>query len=231
VARLEEALAIWRELGDGEGEALALEGLGWVYDALGDYLAARASHEESLHVRARIGSPEVRGLSARAGLCHVLVARAETAAAEAVAQELLSLAREHDAVLMQQLALHFLADCPLVDADWAEAETRYRRALGFAHRAGLIGRVIDETVGIAMALAGAGESARALRLAAAAHQKRGELGRVDDVWWQGMQDRLLGGARLRVDAQEAASAEGQGRRAGLEAVVSELLAEDASDAS
>jgi hypothetical protein len=202
-----------------------------VYDALGDYLAARASHEESLQVRARIGSPEVRGLSARAGLCHVLVARAETTAAEAVAQELLALAREHDAVLMQQLALHFLADCPLVDGEWAEAETRYRRALAFAQRAGLIGRVIDETVGVAMALAGAGESARALRLAAAAHQKRGELGRVDDAWWQGMQDRLLGGARLKVDAEEAASAEDQGRRAGLEAIVSELLAEEPADAS
>jgi len=46
-----------------------------------------------------------------------------------------------------------------------------------------------------------------------------------------MQDRLLGGARLEVEAEEAASAEGQGRRAGLEAVVSELLAEDAPDAS
>jgi hypothetical protein len=132
---------------------------------------------------------------------------------------------------MQQLALHFLADCPLVDGEWAEAETRYRQALAFAQRAGLIGRVIDETVGVAMALAGAGESARALRLAGAAHQKRGESGRVDDAWWQGMQDRLLGGARLKVDAEEAASAEDQGRRAGLEAVVSELLAEEPADAS
>jgi hypothetical protein len=54
---------------------------------------------------------------------------------------------------------------------------------------------------------------------------------VDDAWWQGMQDRLLGGARLKVDAEEAAAAEDRGRRAGLEAVVSELLAEEAADAS
>jgi len=221
---LDDALEVWRELGDAEGEALALEDLGWAYDAVGDYVASRASHEESLDVRARAGSPEIRGLSARAGLCHVLVATGETTRAEQVAEELLALAPQYDAVLMEELALHFLADCPLVDGDWAEAERRYRRALAYADQAGLIGRVIDETMGVAMARAGAGAFAQAVRLAAAAVDKRDELGRVDDAWWQRMQDRLLGRAREGLTPEQAAYAKAQGRADGLERVVRELLA-------
>jgi predicted ATPase len=228
---LADALALWREIGDGEGVALALEDLGWAYDAAGDYPESRAAHEQSLDVRARIGSPEVRGLSARAGLCHVLVATGETAAANRVAQELLGLARQHHAVLMEELALHFLADCPLVDGDWAEAEARYRRALAYARDAGLIGRVIDETLGIAMARAGRGDFATALRIAAAAAQKRAELGRTDDAWWHAMQERLLGAAREGLTADEVEAAEAQGRTAGLEEVVGEVLSEATANAA
>jgi predicted ATPase/class 3 adenylate cyclase len=224
IAGLEEALALWIELADAEGEAVALETLGWAYDALGDYAAARRAYEESLAVRQRVGSPELRGLSARAGLCHVFVARGETAAAAAQASELLDLARSHDAVLMEELALHFLADCPLVDGDWREAEPRYRSALAYAHEAGLVGRATDEALGVAMALAGAGDHANALRLAAAAHDKQAEIGKGSDAWWQGMQDRLLGSARDALTDSERDTAEREGRDAGFDRSVDELLA-------
>jgi tetratricopeptide (TPR) repeat protein len=224
IPRLEEALALWRALGDADGEAAALEAMGWAYDALGDYDAARAAYEESLSVRSQAESSELAGLTARAGLCHLFVARGETSAAAAQAAELLSLARSHDAALMEELALHFLADCPLVDGDWSEAEARYRRALGFARKAGLVSRATDEVLGIAMALAGGGEHARALRLAAAAHEKQVEIGKGSDAWWVGMQDRLLGAAREATTDPERESAERDGRAAGFDRVVDELLA-------
>ena len=224
VPRLEETLGMWRELGDQEGEALALETLGWAHDALGDYASAQRAYEASLELQGRIGLPVAHGLSARAGLCHVLVARGETAAAAGVAADLLAQARREDAVYMEQLALHFLADCPLIDGDWTQAEARYRRALAYAREAGLVGRMTDELLGVAMALAGAGRSADAVRLAAAARRKQAESGKVPDAWWRGMQDRLIGGARARLTDDEREATEREGATRGFDAVVDDLLA-------
>jgi len=226
VPRLEEALALWRGLGDRAGEALALEALGWAHDAHGDMEAAQAAHEQSLEVRSRASSPEVEGLSARAGLCHVLVVRGETRRAESVARELLAIAERHDAALMQELALHFLADCPLVDGEYGEAERRYRRALAYARDAGLVGRATDELLGVAMSFAGAGDSSRAVRVAASAHAKQTEIGKVPDHWWRTMQDRLLGDARGSLPPDELEVAERDGKSADFDATIDELLAEE-----
>jgi hypothetical protein len=82
-------------------------------------------------------------------------------------------------------------------------------------------------LGIAMARAGAGDHARALRLAAAAHAKQVEIGQGADAWWQGMQDRLLGAARAALTDADREAAEHDGRTAGLDRVVDELLAAEA----
>jgi predicted ATPase/class 3 adenylate cyclase len=223
LGRLDEALGIWRELDDREGEAAALEAIGWVHDALGDYAAAEVAHEASLAVRRAVGSPEVRGLAARAGLCHVLVARSETGRAGEVAAELLAIARAHDATLMEELALHFLADCPLVDGDHAEAERRYLTALAFADHAGLVRRATDEVLGVAMARAGLGRSADALRLAACAHAKQAEIAQGTDAWWASMQNRLLGLARNQLSDGARERAESTGRAVSFEALTRELV--------
>jgi predicted ATPase len=223
VPTLEEALRLWRELGDARGEGLALEAIGWAHDTYGDYTAARAAYDASLAVRQRAGIPEIEAAGARAGLCHALVASAKTRRAEAMATELLAVALKSDASLMQQLALHFLADCPLVDGDYPEAERRYLRALAYARNAELVGRCIDEVLGVAMALAGQGDFARAIRLAAAAHAKHEELGRSTDRWWGTMQERLLGRARTELTPADLAEAEREGRARSFEGVLDELL--------
>lgn len=223
LSHLEEALALWRELGDPEGEALALETMGWTHDAHGDYAAARAAHEQSLTVLGRAGAPDIAGARARAGLCHVLVALGDVERAQEMAEELLDLAARHGSSPMEQLALHFLADCPLVAGEYAEAERRYRRALSFAHAAGLVTRCTDEVIGGAMALAGQGDAARAVRLAAAAHAEQEALGQGRDRWWATMQERLLGQARARLAPDELERAERAGRETPFELVIDELL--------
>jgi predicted ATPase len=223
VPTLEEALMLWRELRDARGEALVLEAIGWAHDHHGDYAAARVAHEESLAIRARAGVPELEGALARAGLCHVLVATGEVERAEATAEELLAIAAPSDASLMQQLALHFLADCPLVAADYVEAERRYLRALAYARTAGLPGRATDEVLGIAMAAAGQGDAARALRLAGAAHAEQERLGKGTDRWGGKMQEQLLGAARASRGPAEAGRDERTGRATAFDDVVDELL--------
>jgi predicted ATPase/class 3 adenylate cyclase len=223
IPTLEEALTLWREIGDARGEALALEAIGWAHDHHGDYAAAGLAHEESLAVRAHAGVPELEGALARAGLCHVLVATGEVERAEATAEGLLAIAAQADAPLMHQLALHFLADCPLVAGDYAEAEQRYLRALAYARAAGLPGRATDEVLGVAMAVAGRGEPARAVRLAAAAHAEQMALAKSTDRWWATMQTRLLGGARASLSPEEGERAERAGRGTAFDEVLDELL--------
>jgi predicted ATPase/class 3 adenylate cyclase len=214
IPRLEEAIALWRELDEREGEAVALEALGWAHDAHGDMEPAQAAHEQCLELREVIGSPELHGLAARAGLCHVLVVRGETDRAETVARELLAIARRHDAVLMEELALHFLADCSLLNGDYAESERRYRDALALADRAGLLGRATDELIGVAMSLAASGQPERAAPLAAAAHAKQAEIGKTSDEWWRSQQERFL----------SAADCESSEHGVSFETIVDELLA-------
>ncbi|MEX2623932.1 MAG: adenylate/guanylate cyclase domain-containing protein [Acidimicrobiia bacterium] len=223
IPTLEEALGLWRELDNAQGEALALEAAGWAHDHHGDYPAARVAHEQSLTVRQRIGASDVEGALARAGLCHVLVASGEIERAETMAQELLAVATNSDAPLMQQLALHFLADCSLVAGDYTEAERRYLRALAYARTAGLVGRSTDEVLGVAMSLAGQGDAARAVRLAAAAYAEQAVLGKGTDKWWRTMQERHIGGARARLTRDEVEKAERAGTEASFDAVLDEVL--------
>jgi predicted ATPase len=222
LAGLSEALEIWRGVGDAEGEAATLEALGWVHDALGEYDAAASAHEASLAVRRDAGSPEVRGLGAWAGLCHVLATNRPADARDA-ARALREVARHTGAAYMEQLALHFLADADLLDGDWPAARAAYREALAFAVDHEFVGRAIDEVTGMAMAMAGAGRPEDALRTAAGARAKLTEMGKGTDAWWLSMQERHLGDARAALSEADAAAAQAAGVARPFETVVAELL--------
>ena len=87
--QLEEAVELWRELGDGDELASALDSLGWplIYDA-GDETSALAAFEEALEIRRELGDAagETRAL---VGVCQVLVALGEVERAETISRELL----------------------------------------------------------------------------------------------------------------------------------------------
>jgi len=125
---VDDALALWRELDDASGEASALETLGWIHDAFGNYDAARLAHEQSLAVRRESGEPEIDGWGSMAGLCHLFVSSGQTDQAESMSRDLLELGRRYAVPRAEQLALHFLADCALVSDDYPVAERRYLRA-------------------------------------------------------------------------------------------------------
>jgi tetratricopeptide (TPR) repeat protein len=227
---LEDALDLWRELGDPRGEGLALQSLGWAHDHHGNYAAAQEAFEQNLSILGQAGLPDVEGISARAGLCHVLVVGGEVERAEAMAQELLEVASSSQRSFMRELALHFLADCSLVAGDYSGSERRYLRALSYARSAGLSGRSTDEMLGVAMSLAGQGESARAVQLAEAAHGEQERLGKENDRWWRAMQDRLIGGAQAALTPDELQRARRIGTETPFDDLVDELLASDSGEA-
>ncbi len=116
---------------------------------------------------------------------------------EPMAREALAVAHATRDLRSEHFAHHFLADCPLIRGDCAAALPRYRRALELAVELGDRAETAIEIQGVAMAAAGCGEPARALRLAGAAAAEFEALA-IDlsgIVFWSTLLERYLGRAR------------------------------------
>ncbi|MGH2756765.1 MAG: hypothetical protein ACRDI3_03145, partial [Actinomycetota bacterium] len=127
---------------------------------------------------------------------------------------------------------HYLADCPLLRGDFAEAETRYARALARHYEAGFAAYNVSQLVGVAMAAAGRGDHARAVRLAETAYARREALGMTGEspvMFWRNLQEWFIGGARACLSAVQLDEATRTGRAADFDEVVIEILDELLSD--
>jgi predicted ATPase/class 3 adenylate cyclase len=198
--QLEEAVRRWRELGDRDELASALDSLAWplIYDA-GDEAAALASFEEALQIRRELGDSagETRAL---VGVAQVLVALGEVERAETISHDLLERARDDPRT--EHFAYHFLADCALVRGDTVEAEERYRQSLRAALPLGDVIETSFEVQGVAMAVAGDGDPETALRLAGSVEATWESLGiSISIAFWDGLLKRYLGPAREQLGAR------------------------------
>ena len=208
-AQLEEAIGLWRELGDRDELATALDLLGWllVYDSSGDPGALRA-FEQSLELRRELGdaAAETRAL---VGVAQVLVALGDTERAETLSHELLE--RSDGDPRTEHFAYHFLADCALIRSDTVEAEKRYRESLRAALPLGDVFETSFEVQGVAMAAAGNGDPERALRLAGAVEALWESLGTsIHVAFWDALLERYLGPARAELGGRaDAVWAEGR----------------------
>ena len=208
-AQLEEAIALWREIGDRDELASALDVFGWllIYDA-GNESAALEAFEQSLELRRQLddSAGEVRAL---VGVAQVLVALGESARAEAMSRDLLEMAGGDPRSV--HYGFHFLADCALIRGDTDEAEARYRESLRAALPLGDVIETSFEVEGVAMAAAGNGDPERALHLAGAVEALRESLGvSISIAFWDGFRERYLGPARDQLGTEaDAVWAEGR----------------------
>jgi predicted ATPase/class 3 adenylate cyclase len=208
-ALLERAIEAWDALDDREELASALDVLGWllIYDA-GDDAASLQAFERSLDLRRQLGDAggETRAL---VGVCQVLVALGEVERAEALSVELLERAAGDRRT--EHFAYHFLADCALIRGDTAEAARRYRQSLQAAVPLGDVIETSFEVQGVAMAAAGNGDPARALRLASAVEALWESLGTsITIAFWDALLERYVGAARAELgEAAVGISAEGR----------------------
>ncbi len=192
--QLEEAIALWHELGDRDELASALDALGWplIYDA-GDDAGALAAFEQSLELRRELGDSagETRAL---VGVCQVLVALGDVDRAEPLSRELLE--RAGDDPRTEHFGYHFLADCALIRGDTVEAEKRYRQSLRAALPLGDVIETSFEVQGVAMAVSGNGDPERGLRLAASVEALWESFGIAISIpFWDALLERYLGPAR------------------------------------
>jgi tetratricopeptide (TPR) repeat protein len=138
VAFGEDSLAAWREVGDPEGIANALNALANAALALDDLTRARALFEESLALARTLGAPDgiARPL---AGLAGVALERAEYARAEALIVEALALTQDGKAsgrALDTAGWLNCLGEVFLRQGDFARAEPLFAESLRHYHNLG-----------------------------------------------------------------------------------------------
>ncbi len=209
-ALLERGIDAWSALDNREELASALDALGWllIYDA-GDDQASLQAFERSLELRRQLGDAagETRAL---VGVCQVLVALGEVERAEVLSLELIE--RSAGDPRTEHFAYHFLADCALIRGDTGEAEGRYRQSLQAALPLGDVLETSFEVQGVAMAAAGNGDPARALRLAGAVAALWESLGTSLSVaFWDSLLERYIGAAKAELaEEADAVWAEGRG---------------------
>jgi tetratricopeptide (TPR) repeat protein len=209
IAELDVAVAMWRELGDREELASALDSLGWplVYDAA-DNPRALEAFEESLELRRELG--DAAGVTrALVGIAQVLVAMGDTERAETISLDLLD--RADGDPRTEHFAYHFLADCALIRGDPEEAGPRYRQSLRAALPLGDVVETSFEVQGVAMSEAGAGSPRRAVVLAESVEALRESLGlSISIAFWDALLERYLDPARESLGEEyDAVRAEGR----------------------
>ncbi len=198
--QLDDAIALWRDLGDLDELAAALDVLGWllVYDA-GDGPGSLEAFEQSLDLHRVLG--DGRGeLRSTVGVAQVLVALGEVDRAETLSRQLLELGAGDPRT--EHFAYHFLADCALIRRDAAEAEKRYRESLLAALQLGDVIETSLEVQGVAMAAARGGDPERGLRLAGSVEALWESLGTSLSVaFWDALLETHIGAVRRELGAR------------------------------
>jgi predicted ATPase/class 3 adenylate cyclase len=225
IARLEEGITIWRELGDDAELAAVLDTLGWAHFFRGGNDAARAAFEESLALQRARGHSRATN-RALLGVCQILVAQGEVDSAQSLASELLDLTLADGDRRSEHFAYHFLADCALIRGDAADAERWYTQSLDAAWATGDRVETAIELQGIAMATAGCDRPEQALRFLGAADAALVASGTdlSGVAFWMALIERY--GGRARTALGDAADVEyAEGRALALEQAVAEALGE------
>jgi predicted ATPase len=208
---MEDALRLWRQIGDLKEVASALEGIGWAQIIGGEDEAALATFEECLALQRKEGDPVLIN-RAMVALAQVLVALHRVAEARPMASEVIAYSKAHDDRRSLHSGWHYLADCALIEGNCDESLELYSDSLAQAEAIGDRLEMSFEVQGVAMSLAGLGDSENALALAAAAKAEWERIGVDLHIrFWDALLDRYLGAARraLGADASERAWQEGK----------------------
>jgi predicted ATPase/class 3 adenylate cyclase len=203
-------IAAWRTAADARELATALDTFGWFLFFADENERGLAAFEESLELWRSIDGD--RGATrALTGVCQLLVAQGDVDRAETLSRELLERSQQDRDLRSEHFAIHFLADCALISADYEAAERLYRESLRAALPLGDVLETTFEVLGVGMSAAGRGDDVRAARLGGAieAAWEEREIA-VSVPFWDALLARHIGAARERLGARgDAIWAEGR----------------------
>jgi predicted ATPase/DNA-binding CsgD family transcriptional regulator/Tfp pilus assembly protein PilF len=221
-ARLEEAVNLWRRLGDQHGLALALNYVATAAREQEDYLEARAWFEQSLALSDDLGD---RSLSSKTlgSLGSVVHALGDYDLAQVRYEQSMALAERLDNRYVQAWALHNMGCLALDRGDYRTARARLTQSLELRDKhdnQGLVHMLAEFS-----ALAAAeGLSTSALRLAAATDSLTQKTGLIVQHSERGRFERWLAAAQQAVGEEAAAAAWIEGYQMRLDQAIAYALA-------
>jgi serine/threonine-protein kinase PknK len=220
----EQVLVMWREVNDIVEIGHTLATLGWS-QFLGDECEqAYVTFEELLRVAVQVGDP-VYVNQAKVALGQVLVALSRVDEARVMANDVLAFSRKVGDRRAEHSAFHYLADCALIEGDCRAAVPLYKESLTLAEAIGDRVETSFEIEGLAMAIAGLGDHATALRLVAAARAewvRRGVAFKIG--FWDALTDRYLTPARVALGPERVAEVTRAGGELAFEDAIREAHA-------
>ena len=226
--RIEEAISIWRELGDTFEIALALESIGWTQFMNSDDEAACATFEECLRLQRARGDSNLIN-RAMVGLTQVLVALGRTEEARPMAAEIIEFSEAYHDKRSEHFGWHFLADCALIQGNYNESLRLYRKSLSLAQALGDQIETSFEVQGVAMSLSGLGKSRQSVQLAAAAKAEWERIGADLHIrFWTQLLDKFIGQAKQNLGAEQSQKVWDEGTKLPFEEAVARALRPEAT---
>jgi predicted ATPase/DNA-binding SARP family transcriptional activator/DNA-binding CsgD family transcriptional regulator len=133
--RLEDGLAIYRQVGDTRGAANCARLLGWIRFELGDWERAKALFEEALPLARESGN--IRDTcNALSTLAYMAACRGDLERAKALGEESLALAKEAGDTTAVAFASQYLAVTAMLGGDYNRAQTLFEATLEMTRTTG-----------------------------------------------------------------------------------------------
>jgi non-specific serine/threonine protein kinase len=223
-SRLEESVALWRELGDEQGLAQALRFLSGSFESQGDYAAARPLAEESVELFRKGEDRFGLGITlSRLGI--TALAQGDHAAARAALEEGVAICREIEDDWALALALRNLGIGALRKGDHEEAVARLAESLTVLQETGNP-LYMQNLELLAAAVSMQGDHRRAALLFGAAEALREAVGAFVLPLYRAEYDRGVAAARTGLDETAFEQARSEGRAMTPEQAVTYALSEE-----
>jgi tetratricopeptide (TPR) repeat protein len=204
----DEALAIYRELGDEQQIADAVVNSAYMPALRGDNQGTMRRLEEAVKLFDKLGAAE-QAAYAKASLGYALMMDGDTTSARPLFEENLAVAERSGNAFVEAGAHHMMGQLERLSGNLAEAAAHYRAAIRLFRGAGDQASMLEPLEAMGSVASAEGNHERAVRLSAAAAAGREVLGGGPPPEWL-MPGDVLGDARnaLGEEAAEHAATEG-----------------------
>ncbi|HEX9374285.1 MAG TPA: tetratricopeptide repeat protein, partial [Roseiflexaceae bacterium] len=217
----EQALALYRALGDRRGTARALNRLAGIAGRANDYDRANALFHEALALFRELGDRIyiARVLSNRS---LIALRRDDDAQAQALLEESLALRRQLDDTIGIVWSLANLGEVAHRRGDSDQAGVRYAESLALGRKLGAREAIAVCLEGLAQIAAARDRLERAARLWGAAEALRESIGAYGQQVWRARYESAVTAARARAGREAFETAWADGRETPLDRLIDEL---------